>query len=331
MKTFCRFVVIASLAYLAGVAYTQMRDGALPMEQVSTRVGRLRFFEQADPFVHPFEAVARHPVPGCAVTAVCGKEFYWDRGHNIRVSAGTAWQSQLMGSTSAPTDPNQANYMGLTNTAVTPAMADTTLSGLITSNGLSCAQGTYTDGSGVVSVPGAATASTVGTAGSTTYVYWILALNQGIYTSVNAASNTLTTSNGTLSTTNYNQVTFTGVQGATGYALLRTTSGSAPSGTSTVLVSAPVAGGISCTAALACTGYDQSNTLSSVTIPASNLTNYGHFTLVHTWTATSSQSAQAFGVFTNSACTSNLRFEGVFTPVSLNANDTFQLTETIAF
>ena len=280
---------------------------------------------------HPVHVEARHPKPGCHDTAVCGEVFFSEDTHNIRVSAGTTWQSQIMGSVSAPTNNVQANYLGLTNTAITPAMADTTLSGLITSNGLSCAQGTYTDGSGVISVPGTVTVSIQGSAGAVSYWYWVLAGGQGIYTTLSAAGTT-TTANATLSASNYAQVSWAPVAGATTYYVFRTTSSSAPSGATTSVAGRDSSSQPTCTATT-CYVDDVANTLAgtSITIPASNLTNYGHFTLVHTWTATATQSAQAFGVFGNSACTSLMFFEGTFTQVSLNNNDTFALTETIQF
>lgn len=278
-------------------------------------------------FSHPVRVVARHPKAGCAQTEVCGEIFLDEWTHNLRTSVGTTWQSQLMSRTTTPTDNNQANWMALTNTAITPAMADTALSGEIVANGLSRAQGTYTDSSGVISVPAAGTASVIGTTGATSYWYWVIACAQGICTTISAASNNITTSNATLSTTNYNQITFTGVTGATSYQILRTTSSSAPTGT----VSDLVGNQAFCTAALACTVYDQSNTLASVTIAASNLTNYGHYALAHTWTCTTSaQSAQAFGILSASSG-GTLAFEGTFTQAILNVGDTLTLTETVNF
>lgn len=266
---------------------------------------------------HPYHIEARHKD---------GTLFYTFDGHNLRTSAGTTWQSSIMGNTSTPTVNTQENYLGLTNTAVTPAEADTTLSGEISSNGLGRAQGTYADASTTLAVPAAPTAAVVGTTGAVTYNYWVAACNQGICTTPSLTSNQLTTANATLSTTNYNSITFTGQNGASTYQVYRTTSGSAPSGTVSVLVG----GQPSCTAALACTVLDQSNTLTSVTIPGSNLTNFGKFTLVHTWTATATQSAQAFGVF-SAISSGTMAFEGTFTQVTLNNGDTFQLTESIYF
>ncbi|HXP88832.1 MAG TPA: hypothetical protein VN841_29190 [Bryobacteraceae bacterium] len=275
---------------------------------------------------HPVHVEARHPVPGCLKTEECGELFFSGETHNMRTSAGTTWQSQLMGDTSTPAVNNQCNNIALTNTAFTPAEADTTLSGEITTNGLARAQATYTDASTTLSVPAAPTASVLGTAGSTSYWYWVAACNQGICTTPSAASNNITTANATLSATNFNTITWTGQNGASTYQVYRTTSSTAPSGT----VTDQVQGNPDCSAALACEQDDESNTLLSVTIPGSNLTNFGKFTLVHTWTATASQSAQAFGVLTASS-SGTMCFEGTFTPVSLNNGDTFQLTETVYF
>src|SRR5579863_296267 len=263
---------------------------------------------------HPYHVEARH---------ADGTVFYSYDGWNMRTSAGTTWQSQLMGDTSTPTVNTQCNYIGLTNTAVTPAEADTTLSGEIAANGLSRAQATYTDASTTLSVPAAPVASVVGTTGAVSYWYWVAACNQGICTTPSLASNNITTANSTLSTTNYNHITWTGQQGAATYQVYRTTSSAAPSGT----VSDLVGGNPECdSTTTTCSMDDESNTLTSVTIPASNLTNFGKFTLVHTWTSTANAvSAQAFGVF-SAVSSGTLCFEGTFTQVTLNTNDTFQLT-----
>lgn len=297
------------------------------LDHATVQVGRSQLpVERIAGSPHPYHVIARHPKAGCLVTAECGEIFYQYQGENLRTSAGTTWQSQLMGDTSTPTVNAQAYYIGLTNTAVVPAEADTTLSGEIAINGLSRAASTYTDTSTTLAVPAAPVASVVGTTGAVSYWYWVAACNQGICTTPSLASNNITTANATLSTTNYNSIAFTGQNGAAAYQIYRTTSSAAPSGTVTDLV-----GGLaSCTSALACTALDISNTLTSVAIPASNLTNFGKYTLVHTWTATAAQSAQAFGVFT-AVSSGTMTFEGTFTPVALNTNDTFQLTETVYF
>jgi hypothetical protein len=73
----------------------------------------------------------------------------WTR--NLRVNAGVNWQSDLMADTTTPPVNAQCNYIALTNTAITPAAGDTTLSGEITTNGLARAQGTYTHTSNATS------------------------------------------------------------------------------------------------------------------------------------------------------------------------------------
>jgi hypothetical protein len=78
--------------------------------------------------------VARHPD---------GSVFKSESTFNLRTDAGDNWQSELMGKDSTPTVNLQAYFIGLTNTAITPAASDTSLSGEITSNGLSRAAGTY--------------------------------------------------------------------------------------------------------------------------------------------------------------------------------------------
>jgi hypothetical protein len=61
------------------------------------------------------------------------------RGWNSRVSAGASWQAQLMGSAAG----TPANYIALSSTTLTAANGDTTLSGELTSAGMSRALGTY--------------------------------------------------------------------------------------------------------------------------------------------------------------------------------------------
>lgn len=292
--------------------------------------GCSRAVSENSPFLHPVLVEARHPLFGCDKTEECGEVFFSEETHNIRPTAGTAWQSQIMGDTSTPSVNNQCNYVALTNTGITPAMADTTLSGEIVSNGLARTQGTYADSSGVVSVPAAPTATVQGSTGSTTYYYWVLAVNQGIYTTV-SSSGTTSTANATLSGANYDQVSWTPVTGATGYYVFRTTSNSAPTGATTSVAGSNSTSQPTCTATT-CYLNDIANSLAgtSITVPSSNLTNYGHFTLAHTWTATASQAAQAFGVLT-AASSGTMCFEGTFTQVSLNNGDTFTLTETVNF
>ncbi|MEO9362479.1 MAG: hypothetical protein ABI348_01140 [Nitrososphaera sp.] len=71
-----------------------------------------------------------------------GQEIYHNEQHNLITNAGKDFISQQIGSNGTAAA-NGANYIALTNTAITPAVGDTTLSGEITNNGLSRAQGTY--------------------------------------------------------------------------------------------------------------------------------------------------------------------------------------------
>lgn len=70
-----------------------------------------------------------------------GTEFYHHEDHNLITAAGKDFISAQIGSITP--GGNGANYIALTNTAITPAAGDTALSGEITSNGLARAQGTY--------------------------------------------------------------------------------------------------------------------------------------------------------------------------------------------
>jgi hypothetical protein len=320
--------VLATLLLAGAMAAQAQTDRGRLMDQAAVQIGaplHARLFAGEGAMgtpVHPVHYQARHPKAGCADTAACGEIFAEGDTHNIRTSAGTTWQyNQMAGSTAAV-----GTYLALTNTAVTPAEADTTLSGEIVANGLSRALSTPTNASTTLSVPAAPTATPVGTTGSTTYYYWVEACNQSICTTPSATSGTTSTANATLSGSNYVSVTWTPIAGASSYVLQRTTSNSIPSGTNSYLVGNTAA----CTAAT-CTQLDTSNSLTSVATPASNLTNFGKYTLVYTWTcATSAQQAQAFGVL-NASSAGTLVFEGTFTQVSLNVGDTFQLTETVYF
>jgi hypothetical protein len=89
---------------------------------------------------------------------------------NLVTNAGVDWLKGLMANGGS----GQALYIALTATAITPAAADTSLSGEITSNGLARAAGTYTAGStGVFTVANTFTATgaqTVASAGLLTAV-----------------------------------------------------------------------------------------------------------------------------------------------------------------
>jgi hypothetical protein len=90
-----------------------------PVENVTPRVPNL---------VH---VMARH---------ANGRVFYDYTRHNLRTNAGVNWQySQMAGSPAAV-----CTYIALTNTAITAAATDTSLSGEITSNGLARTSGTTT-------------------------------------------------------------------------------------------------------------------------------------------------------------------------------------------
>ena len=101
-----------------------------------------------------------------------------------------------------------------------------------------------------------------GTPGTTMYYYWCTATNASGETLLSPARVT-TTSHATLDGTNYNIIVCATVSGATGYKAYRTTTSTAPSGTGLYLV------GSSATTTI----NDQSNTLTSATIPAVNDTD----------------------------------------------------------
>lgn len=70
-----------------------------------------------------------------------GSVFAVRHVHNLVTNAGFDLISSAVSNTAA--QPAAANYIAVTNTAITPASGDTTLSGEIASNGLTRAQGTY--------------------------------------------------------------------------------------------------------------------------------------------------------------------------------------------
>lgn len=74
---------------------------------------------------------------------LCWQTISADYTMNLVTNAGLNWAADILGNTSTPSVNAQCNYIALTNTAITPAAGDTTLSGEISSNGLSRAQATY--------------------------------------------------------------------------------------------------------------------------------------------------------------------------------------------
>ena len=319
-------------------------------------VGRTRPIMDAQPMPHVYHLVGRHWPAGCDTErreyirtgidplpgSPCGQQFYDYFGENLVTSAGEDAISKVMGDTAA--QPASGNYVALTNTGITPAVGDTTLSGEIGSNGLQRAQGTFTNTSAALGTnPSMGAVSQVGTAGSTTVDYWAVACTFQGCTSITAATGAqTTTSNATLSTTVYNTSSFTGKLGAAFYRLIRTHNNTTPSGSlaggSTITtadgeisagyISCATVGGQTAGTAPTCNVADFSNTLGAFTVPASDQTYAGKYTITKTFTATGTQSAQAFGIF-NAASTGTLFFEGTFTSASLVTNDTLAFTETV--
>jgi len=334
--------LVISICAFAALLCAQGSDSAASMDSVQVQVGPnlpLHYLPAAMPYdagaaaLHPVHVVHRRPKAGCFDTATCGELVSDEWTHNLRTSAGTTYQyNQMLGSTAAV-----MAYIGLTNTAITPAEADATLSGEIATNGLSRAIATPTNSSTTLSVPAAPTLAVTGGSGGTAQFYFVESCNFGICTTPSSASAS-GTPNATLDATHYITGTFTGQLGAQSYVIIRSNSSSAPSGSlgggstqsSTGQVGAPA---IACTTSgtvVTCTFVDQSNTVAAYTVPGSNLTNFGKATLVETWTATGAQSAQAFGIF-NASSSGTMGFEGTFTPVSLNTSDTLQITWSLFF
>ncbi len=138
--------LVAAAFMLAPPAPAQMVDQAVPTGRTSASVGRTRAVVEPGqlPGKHNLvEVVARHPKAGCAKTEECGEIFYSSKSYNLVTNAGLNWLADIMSNTSTPSVNAQCNYIGLTNTGITPGASDTTLSGEIAVNGLSRAQATY--------------------------------------------------------------------------------------------------------------------------------------------------------------------------------------------
>jgi hypothetical protein len=126
--------------------------------------------EDVTALVHPVHVVARHPegMNGCH-GASCIFSDQWT--HNLRTAGGGDWQAIQMASTG--TLSTSANYIALTNNSATPLVADCAnatsacaLSGEITTNGLSRAQGTYAHTLGTAAYTVAHTFTATGTQAS---------------------------------------------------------------------------------------------------------------------------------------------------------------------
>lgn len=104
--------------------------------------------------------------------------------------------------------------------------------------------------------PGSVNVVPVGTTGGTTYYYWVVS-DFTIGNSAPSLSAVITNAAGTLSSINYDKVTWTAATGANTYDVLRTTSATAPTGACACAVA---------TAVNALTANDQSNSLSAYTV-----------------------------------------------------------------
>jgi hypothetical protein len=163
-------------------------DGNLPLTELvdqmyermfpqSSRTALREGPHSADELPHWVHVVARHhggPAPTGAVykgktyRSVKQAQDAWDAdgtvflnvtGHNLRVNAGINWQyNQMAGTTAAA-----CTYIALTNTAITPAATDTSLSGEISTNGLARALATATHTSNATSYTLAYTFTASGT------------------------------------------------------------------------------------------------------------------------------------------------------------------------
>jgi hypothetical protein len=87
-----------------------------------------------------------------------------------------------------------------------------------------------------ISAPSAPTVTATGTTGSTSWAYAVAALDgKGGETAASPVT-TITNGNATLSSTNYNAISWTAVTGAAGYAVYRTTAGGTPNTTGLIAI-----------------------------------------------------------------------------------------------
>ena len=132
-------IVAAASLFIAPLFYAQIGDLAPVADSISTSVHRAGILAQ-----NPLAVMEKHPIRTnvSIVARHPDGEIYFDsNGPDLETNAGNDFQAAVMGGTSA--QPAACNYLALTNTAITPAVTDTTLSGEITLNGLARALGTY--------------------------------------------------------------------------------------------------------------------------------------------------------------------------------------------
>ena len=226
--------------------------------------------------------VARHPD---------GTVFHDEWRHNLRTNAGVTWQEGQMAGTTAAV----CTYIALSNTAITPSVSDTSLSGEITSNGLAR------------------------TAGTVTYSSTASDLGSGSYSS----GGTISGSSGqTCTLSSFNS----SCSGSTATVAL-TGSNTIASGTALTVTAA----GTSCTSAPSSATLGSGTATCSGTASVSTaLGIIPKYTVANTFTATAAQSAQSTALL-NASSSGTECFENTFTQVSLNTNDQLTVTWTVNF
>jgi hypothetical protein len=299
-----RFETVASIAIVAlfagmamflngGRLAAQMSESQRTNEALAIRAGYHReMWENGVPDIKGLlDEAFRKPQNWVHVIArhADGRVFLDEWSHNLRTNAGEVWQEGLMGANSGAAS---ALYIALTNTAITPATTDTTLSGEIAANGLSRTLGTaayYSSGiwSGTYTSGGSITGSTGQTCTLATF---------GNSCSGTAASVALTSTN-----------TIAG---------------------STALVFSNH--GTSCTAASTSATLGSGTATCSGSATLSTVFGANVYSVSNTFTATGTQAAQAAGIFT-AGSVGTMVFESTFIQASLAATDTLAVSDTITF
>jgi hypothetical protein len=131
MRKLTAVLTLALMVSLPWIGFSQSTGAHVNVSAAAT-VGRSRAPQQGIHLDNWVDIVARHPD---------GTVFARRHVHNLVTNAGFDLISKAVSDTA--TQPAACNYVAVTNTAITPAAGDTTLSGEISSNGLSRAIGTF--------------------------------------------------------------------------------------------------------------------------------------------------------------------------------------------
>lgn len=144
---FGALALLSAFTFIPAVAQTAHVNSS---DHVAIAIGHVPDLAGGVHHTNFVEKVARHCAKylrddGMIDIAACNADpstvFYREASHNLLTNAGKDAIASQEGNTA--TQAAACNYIALTNTAITPAAGDTTLSGEITLNGLARAQAAY--------------------------------------------------------------------------------------------------------------------------------------------------------------------------------------------